>query len=52
MVDVSNFTRDQEYRVVMNLKERNVGTKEKSSKEGLSRAKDLTVKLHEGRNTT
>ena len=52
MVDVSNFTRDQEYRVVMNLKERNVGTKEKSSKEGLASAKGLTVKLHEGRDST
>ena len=52
MVKVSNSTRDQEYRVVMNLKERDVGTKEKSSKEGLASAKDLTVKLHEGRDST
>ena len=49
---VFNFTRDQKYRVVINLKERNVGTKEKNSKQGLASAKDLTVKLREGRDLT
>ena len=31
-------------RVVINMEERNVGAKEKSSKESLASAKDLTVK--------
>ena len=39
-------------RVVINLKEMNVGTKEKSSKESLASSKDLNVKLHKGRNST
>ena len=39
-------------RVVINLKERNVGTKKKSYKEGLASSKDLTAKLHEGQNST
>ena len=29
-----------------------MGTKEKSPKQGISRAKDLTVKLHEDRDST
>ena len=32
-------------RVVRNLEERNVGTKEKSPKQGLTSAKDLTIEL-------
>ena len=36
----------------MNLKERNLGTKEKSPKQGIASAKDLTVKLNEGRDST
>ena len=39
-------------RVVINLKERNVGTNEKRPKQGLASVKDLTVKLHEGRDST
>ena len=46
MGQCSNSTRDQEYRVAINLKEINVGTKEKSPKLA------LTVKLHEGQNST
>ena len=39
-------------RVVRNVKERNVGTiREKSPKQGLTRAKDLTNELPEGRET-
>ena len=38
--------------VVINPKETNVGTKERSPKNGLASAKDLTVKLHEGRDST
>ena len=41
-----------EYRAVINLKERNVGPKEKSPKQGLASAKDQTVKQHEGRDST
>ena len=38
-----NITRNiEEYKVVINLKERNVGAKEKSLKQGLASAKDLT----------
>ena len=39
----------QQYRLVINLKERNLGTKEKSPKQGLASAKNLTVNLNEGR---
>ena len=35
-------------RVVRNLEERNAGTKEKSPKQGLTSAKDLTMELSEG----
>ena len=35
-------------RVVTNLEERNVGTKGKSPKQGLTSAKDLTIELFEG----
>ena len=34
--------------VVRNLEERNVGTKEKSPKQSLASAKDLTIELPEG----
>ena len=36
-------------RVVGNLEERNEGTKGKSLKQGLTRAKDLPIELTEGR---
>ena len=36
-------------RVVINLEERNVGTKRKSPKQDLTSAKDLTIELPEGR---
>ena len=36
-------------RVVRNLEERSVGTKEKSSKQDLISAKDLTIELPKGR---
>ena len=52
MIKFFNFTRDQEYGVVINLKERYVGMKEKCPKQGLASAKDLTVKLHEGQTST
>ena len=41
----------QEYckRVVRNIEERNVGTKGKNPKQGLTSAKDLTIELSEGR---
>ena len=48
MVKAGNFSN----RVIRNLKERNVGRKEKSSKESLASSKDLNVKLHEGRTQT
>ena len=35
----------------MNLKKNNVGTKEKSPKQSLASAEDLTVKPHEGRDS-
>ena len=38
-------------RVVRNLEERNVSTKVKSLKQGLTSAKDLTTELPEGRET-
>ena len=38
-------------RVVRNLEERNVGTKEKSSKHSLTSAKNLTIEIPEGRST-
>ena len=38
--------------VVINRKERNLGTKEKSPKQSITSAKDLTVKLNEGRDST
>ena len=41
-----------QYGTVINLKERNLGTKEKSPKQGLDSAEDLTVKLNEGRDST
>ena len=36
-------------RVVRNLEERNVGTKEKSPKQDLTSCKELTIELHERR---
>ena len=36
-------------RVVRNLEERNVGTKRKNVKQGLTSANDLTIELPEGR---
>ena len=36
-------------RVVRNMEEKNVGTKEKSPKQALTSAKDLTIELPEGR---
>ena len=40
-------------RVVKNLKERNVDTKKKSPKQGLTSAEDLTIKLrNKGRDST
>ena len=39
-------------RVVIDPKERNVGAKEKSSKDGLASSKDLNVKVHESRDST
>ena len=39
------------YGLVINLKERNASTKEKSSKD-LASSKDLNVELHDGRDST
>ena len=38
--------------IVINPKEKNVGTKERSPKHVVASDKDLTVKLHEGRDTS
>ena len=53
MVSFPNSNGDQEYRVVINMKERNVARKRKvSNKVYVASAKDLTVKLHEGQDST
>ena len=39
-------------RVVKNLEERNLGTKEKSFNQGLTNAKDLTIELSERRESS
>ena len=47
-----NRHKNHSNRIVRNMEERNVGTKGKSPKQNLTSAKDLTIELSEGRQSS